>query len=574
MKKNKLSIRLINQLRYRDIFSYFSIKYLYLNSLAQKDDWAVKIAKHLVLNNASLSYFPISNFKEIDGNGKILHRQIFIPTSVESIAEAVLIEECSKHSSFDLLPCVYSYRQASKEETNGVYEPYYIGLKQRHKEIALNCRNNKEHFVYFFDIKKFYPNIKIDKAVEAWNNCCESSSIDVEYKKLGLKLLENHARANKELGFSDGMLTGPLFSHLIANIILKETDSVLYKKFGKRYLRYVDDITLIGTINEIEDGKKIIEEMISLLGLELHPESSDKNISVTAEEWLTSERDYDDMLSTKWMFFIGNLKRYLVFSPRNHDQLNDEFLRRKIRLPLKIYIENAKKNEYIEKIKKSILKYKEWYILKLKSINVNSLVNEALEIKRDFLHALNKVIDEVDLDNKFQRKRAVSKIRFLLGRLFYLLDEDELLSISERIEGIEELKMHYEMLLSFSSGDVSKIIAMGSNVSQSAAQILKIYGKKVKIDINNEIDAVSRQGLAIFRANQIEIEGPDDDELNIFFKQGCLNNELLLSKNNFIKEIASLHGVSDKPRHEDLIKIALDKNEELFFDLTNPFNTY
>lgn len=46
------------------------------------------------------------------------------------------------------------------------------------------------------------------------------------------------------------------------------------------------------------------------------------------------------------------------------------------------------------------------------------------------------------------------------------------------------------------------------------------------------------------------------------------------SKNDFIKEIASLHGISAKPRHAILLDKAFDDSEDLFFDMTHPINTY
>lgn len=501
MDNNIISSRLINQLRYRDIFSYFSIKYLFSSTVSRRYSWAEEIPKHLVLADYSSSYYPVYNFKEISADQKILHRLIFIPTAIESVAEAVLINECSKHSSFVSLPCVYSYRMAKKNETNGVYEPYYLGLKDRHKTIAANCRKNKELNVYFCDIKKFYPSIRCQVLLDKWIECCNSSAIDDVYKKLGVKLIENHSKASKEFGIGDGILTGPLFSHLLANIFFKEIDKILYEKFGARYLRYVDDITLIGSLNEIEEGKSLIESLIKDLGLELHPESSGKDILIGAKEWLTSERDFDDILTNKWMIFVGRIQQFLVSKPNQYNLLKETLLNNKIRLPLKTYKTNSQKKEYIERVKSNILKFKKWYIVKINSISIDSLLNEALEIKEDFLIDFNRIIDDLNLDNKFQRKRVISKIRFLLGRLFYFLDDKEMLNLANKIKHIEELRMHYELLMAIANKDISKVIKMGGNVTQAAAQLLKVDEKEFTLKIEDSMDYSVRQGAAIFRAN-------------------------------------------------------------------------
>lgn len=99
-----LPVRAVNQYRRRDVLPYLALRYYLANTAARSDHWVRHAAIRLFLTRSFRAYFCGFHFKDIDPQGKIDHRCVFLPGANEALAEAALLAECSA------LPDIYPER--------------------------------------------------------------------------------------------------------------------------------------------------------------------------------------------------------------------------------------------------------------------------------------------------------------------------------------------------------------------------------------------------------------------------------------------------------------------------------
>src|SRR5690554_811875 len=229
---NTLAVKALNQYRQRDVFAYLALRYYVSSVVGWKTRWIDEVCTRLVRQDNDATYQKLSHFKERNTNNKIVHRDIYLPSPSEMLAEISLITELSKdcYPQFHPRSFVYSYRFAKYSDKSGVFKPYFNGLKERQRSIAAACKKTSDAIVLYTDIKKFYPSIRIRDAISVWEKACDSSGIEEHVKALGLTILGNHAKeSGKDSNGHNGLLTGPLFSHVIANLVMDEIDDEMHK---------------------------------------------------------------------------------------------------------------------------------------------------------------------------------------------------------------------------------------------------------------------------------------------------------------------------------------------------------
>src|SRR5262249_32262346 len=154
------------------------------------------------------------------------HRSMFIPSPTECLAEAALLAECAKHSrTFGNLECVFSYFLNEPESRSGTFHPYMKGLRKRQMAIASACETMPNGIVRYTDIKKFYPSVSTSLALAAWIRHCREAQFPKSHTKLGEQLIEGYGASG--LQSMPAILTGPMFSHLLANLVLRDIDREL-----------------------------------------------------------------------------------------------------------------------------------------------------------------------------------------------------------------------------------------------------------------------------------------------------------------------------------------------------------
>jgi hypothetical protein len=570
MKPELLAVRAINQYRRRDVLAYIGLRYYLKNSCTLTDFWARDISTHLVSTRGYPIYFRSPHFKEIS-EGEVVHRNIFVPGPNEILAETALLYECSKYPAFRSSSDVYSYHFPSPKSKAGVFKTYFPGFKSRHNSIADACRNMDDAKVRYTDIRKFYPNIPSEVAIAEWESVCSLSNISTTYRDLGEDLLRNHRETAIAQNEGQCLLIGPMFSHLIANIILAKVDKAISNKMGGKYWRYVDDIVLVGDVNQVNSGRELLSSMLSDIGLVLHDDG--KDFEVDSNEWLEGAHDFDGSEGVLWSRLVADIKRFLIARPEQRNDLVRAFSENGINIPLLDYSAAVLESSYLNKLSDWLIR-NTWSLSSVKSLTVRKFVEVAIRARRLYTKKINELLDQNSEIKGYARKRLVTKLRFYAGRLLFLATPEILTSLSSATDDYPELILHSRALGTIQSRDVTHLLELGTNAVQAAAQILRINNSSVKCSLSS-FREVELQGIAILRLNGInidfteyEISETTKDPLNQF-ALGINPIELMKSDDPFIREISCLRGIEEPLRHEWLLNTAFDRDEQLIFDIIN-----
>ncbi|HAS6940977.1 TPA: hypothetical protein I7279_11445 [Vibrio parahaemolyticus] len=565
--KSKIALKALNQYRKRDVNAYLGLRYYLESSAAKSDHWIERVCSKLILDGRDIGYLRTNHYKDWVDNSYV-YRDVFLPTPVESLSEALLISEISKHKEFHPQSYVFSYKLASESDVSGVFIPYFEGMRERHELITKLCWENEGASVLYTDIKKFYPSIRYEDAIKVWEEKCLESDLGAKFFALGKKLLEKHHTVNNECETGKGILTGPMFSHVIANLLLDSIDKEMYQLTRGRYCRYVDDVIFVGSDSELSFWRNELEKRFSNLGLELH--DGDKDFSVASEKWLEGQSDFNSNLSIDWMQLIGDLKKFLFAYPSKSSELNNAFIENSIRIPVLDYSSVMRESTSVQKLADWIGKFHFSRNL-IRSISIDSLLAKASKCRVKMLDQLFVYAEEMKVAQDYDKKRLVPKIRFLAGRLTILLPVNQLLECSELLMQFDEFHQTAVTMKAVATRNVTECLKMGSNCTQAASQLLSIEDLPVEIDIE-DLKGVSvsviEQSLAVLDLNGIAYDIPlRPCELRRFSK-GINVSSLMESDDRYIKELASLHGVG-LPRHELILGSCFDRDEELTLDILN-----
>jgi hypothetical protein len=509
-------------------------------------------------------YFHAVHFKEITQNGKVEHRQIILPGANEALAEAALLEECTNFPQlFNNPDCVFSYELSSGDDRGGIFKPYFGGLKKRHQAIAEACDANRNGVVRHTDIKRFYPSIKVELALDVWQRMADSGNIHVRYRQLGEKLIDEHGKfKNKK-----SILTGPMFSHFLGNLILRKLDEECSKSLPARYFRYVDDIILVGDAGAVNYSLKLIRNRLDELGFKLHEESSPKSIEVSTNEWLKGRYDFHDVRQKiSWTTLIGDLKRFLLCNLNERRNLCEAFRNEGFRIPVRDYTGAVYECSYLEKL--SNLAKQLWFRKKSQAVTIQTLISQAKYLRVKYELEFKKMIDGTDNLDNFNRKRRIPKLRYNAGRMIYLATDETLALLSKMANELPELHFHATVMNAVANGNIDQLLSFGTNAAQAAAQPMKAANKQATTTLL-KLSEAEEQALAVFFLNGVTVKRNEKTpklslELMTFATSGA-DSGLMKSNQSFMREIACLHGIG-QPRHADILETVFDEDELLAMD--------
>lgn len=561
-----LAVRAVNQYRRRDVLGYLALRYYLHNEAARTDLWAQQVATDLVLTRTDPPYLRVYHFKDVSGEAMVGHRHMYLPTANEALAEAALLDECSKHPQAFLNPsCVYSYPLSCGKDRSGIFPHYSAGLRDRHDAIARACDDFPDGVVRYIDIKRFYPSIRPKLALSAWRKISEVGRLATRWRELGEKLIDDHGRLVTDS--EPSILTGPMFSHLIGNLMLRQLDDEMAGSLSVRYFRYVDDITLVGSKQAVGGALNTIRTRLSDHGLDMHEEGSPKSLELPTSEWITGRDDFKpSRREISWMTLIGDLKRFLLANPQGHQRLHQAFRGEGFRIPVLDYSSAIYERSYLENIKRwasTNLFFKE-----VKKVSIDSLLLQARWLRGLYESEFKEFLDGFNKASAFERKRRIPKLRYRAGRLSYLATDDVLASIASMADAVPELHLYSLAMFATASGKIDQILELGTNAAQATAQPMRAGGKTATLSTAVLAEA-EQQALAVFRLNGVEVRAEKNDaaesELLEFAKSGS-SSKLMTSGNAFIREIACLHGISNAPRHPEMLESVFDEDEDFAVD--------
>jgi len=93
-----LSVKALNQYRKRDILPYLGLRYYLHSRSGRSNHWIQTVCTRLALDSQGTPYLKTHHFKSFDGKN-FEHRDIYLPSPSETLAEVALITEISKHKA-------------------------------------------------------------------------------------------------------------------------------------------------------------------------------------------------------------------------------------------------------------------------------------------------------------------------------------------------------------------------------------------------------------------------------------------------------------------------------------------
>jgi hypothetical protein len=571
LRPGRLAVRAVNQYRRRDVLTYLALRYYLGNSAATSDRWAKEVATDLVLTRTNAGYFKALHFKERGVRNEVIHRPVFLPGANEALADMALLQECARHpGTFSSTDNVYSYELADDSTRCGAFALYIHGLRRRHQAIAEACDNCQGGIVKCVDIQKFYPSISSDHALSAWTRHAEKAGLAARYTELGRKLLSDHADAGAREAV--GILTGPMFSHLVANLLLRPIDEFCRTEVPARYFRYVDDITFVGDGRSVEKSVGLLRSRLDELGLNLHEDDSPKTMQVDTQQWLKGRHDFaESNHPVSWKTFVGGLKQLMYHQPTQAKLLETAIADEGFRLPLKTCRGLIAEKSYSEGFRR----WWRWLSIRERIVAVSpqSIISEGWQLKNRYQREFLQLLEGMWKIDDYERKRRIPKLRYRASRLIYLASKEDLRVMVTAAKSIPELHFHTSVMETIVSGDVSDILSCGTNAAQAAAQPLRASRETVTATLSGDSEA-EVQALAVFAMNGVEVQtkhGPHaKSELLELAKSGG-SVDLMKSPDPFVRELACLHGCG-VPRHAELLETAFDEDEDLVLDTIVQFH--
>ncbi|MEZ5325934.1 MAG: RNA-directed DNA polymerase [Verrucomicrobiales bacterium] len=481
MTSRKLAIRALNDARRTDPLAYLSLRQTAATVVGVKDLWAREIATRIILGRISPTFVESLQFKEINESGTPEFRNVRFCGGPHQLAEAALIEACSLAGGpFIASKSVYSYRFANRNNTEGLYQPYFELFSKRQDDIGKRCRKHSKHWVVYLDIKSFYPSITKTRIRSVWKKACKESGLDAFWERLGTHFLE------LQFSYKDGLLIGPQFSHLLANLFLGDFDIEMEKRFPHRYFRYVDDFAFVVRPEEKDGLLEMVATKLKPLGLRLN---DGKTQWMGAEKWTknapfqTPEYEDDFIGDERWMLFIDQLKRYLISNPADGTSIREAFESEGIRIPVPRY-EAAIQSELYQ-IGLERRRRRKGFAEATAELSISSIVDRALDLRAGYLQEFDILWPDFQAASGLIRKWKRSRIRYLIGRCLLVARVSELIPLYEAVRTDNELSEYSAMLEAIVTGNVDGLLRFGWKPASAIAPAISTAGIRLRTSRKN-----------------------------------------------------------------------------------------
>ena len=555
-----IAVRVVNEYRRRDLIGYLGLRLYLETTAARRDRWAEKVCVRSALSEAAPQYHEVRQFKSRLASGEIEYRKLFIPTPSETLAEACLLDVCARSGGpFSPRPNVYSYRLATVADKRGVYEPFYVGYRQRQTAVAAAARRYPNAVLVTADIRNFYPSIRPVDAKAAWG--AAATKLPQWARELGHKLIENYSAESEG---KTGALVGPLFSHLVADLVLAPLDAELSAILPSGYFRYVDDVVLLGSADAVQKAVDQFKESLGKLGMEPHGGKWGK---FSGKVW-TAEGDSSlwEQRQVSWKSIVGRIKQMAVTRPELQDELQEGLRAGGVRFRPSRYAAVASERSYSQ----NLLRWLEGKTFR-RGVRRQTvpLICADLEALREYYCGQCKVLSVESARAKgHARKVRVQKLRKLAFRLLYVAKREDFTALADQLRPVAETEVHAAMFSSLASGDITELLKYGSPAAYAVADPLKSEHQSVTYS-DFPRDVPQSQALAVFAAHGMLQEPPKwrpASGVEAFCgwkEEGQGEAELSAESSPYFFKLSCLHGVGEPKRHPTLLETAFDPYEDL-----------
>ena len=212
-----------------------------------------------------------------------------------------------------------------------------------------------------------------------------------------------------------------------------------------------------------------------------------------------------------------------------------------------------------------------WYRRKVQQITPKQLLDQATRLRLILHREFLTLCEGAGACEGFERKRRLTKLRFYASRLVSVSTPDQLNEISNKSSELPELFFYTLVLRTVATQNLDDVLALGTNAAQAAAQPLRAADAEAvssAVDFRNA--TAEEQSLAVLLLNGVKIRRPvpltiPESDLIRFAETGT-EPSMMKSPDTFFREVACLHGLTDKPRHSGMLEQAFDEDEALAMD--------
>jgi len=560
-----LAVRAVNQYQRRDVVGYLGLRLYLDNACAPRDRWIERVACPLAMHDSPSCYHVALHFKERNPEKNTIdYRRIYVPTPNEILAETALLAQCAE------APCcshrdVYSYKLSGTGDRRGVFQPYFIGFRQRHMAIAQSLKASPGSVVLYTDIRRFYPSIQARDARLAWSRLASCGQLPKWTVELGYRLLEDYAGACTSE--EKGVLTGPMFSHFIASLVLQDIDARMGQALTGGYFRYVDDIALVGSEKKVRDAEALLESLLNELGLS---SNQAKRFLVSDSHWLQGEHDFAGEKShVSWKSFVGRMKQLSLARPELMPSLTHRLTKGGFRIKPLDYSDVVTERSYLKRF--SELLSLEWLQRQLYKATPEQTYAEAVELRTRYQEGLWQTLQGASQLEGYDRKRTIHRLRCYASRLVYLAAPENVKQIARALAEIPEMELYSVVFDAVDSGDVGRAVHYGANAAHSLARVL-LSSKPTVACSSEEWPDAARQARAVLVAHGLKVQGKGPDLPNAMERFCEWSGKGAVSageSGDYFGVFSCLHGFGAERRHEGLLSRAFDADEDMIVDIEN-----
>ncbi len=570
MNVPRLALRALNEYRRVSPFTYLALRYTLLSTAAQNDRWAKEIAPEILHRRDGPAYLLSRQFKGTKEGGSLEYRDIHFPCANEVLAEAALLAHCAKAGGpFSPTDDVFSYHLAPASSGEGSFKAYFKLFTARQAAIAKACRQWPSGIVLYADIRRFYPSVSLVRANTAWLRACAKAHIEDKWRLLGTRLIAEQRAVSK------GLLVGPVFSHVLGNLVLLEFDEKMRSKYPNRYFRYVDDIALVIPEGERDVALTFIRGQLKRIKLRLNPE---KTCHLSAREWQRAARyqalDYDGEVNRTddkhWMGFVDRLKCYLIANPNDGVALARLLHDSGVRISIPHYLSTVQDAGYVRRFGRRI--QSKSFQKSIAETTIQTIVSEAKALGVLYRQEYEQLWQAFNAADSMKRKWLISRLRYVLGRLILIAPEDDLNIYASELETQEDLAEYAAIFKALTTRDVSDLLRFSGKVNAGAGQALATMRRPVKC-APTRWSREAIEGYLILRLLGVdlaaELPRTVDRQCHVRFTNGVHDkHEWLKAPNGYLQELLALSGETTLERHRSLFQEPADPDERwvLFAD--------
>lgn len=498
MEFDALAIKALNHWRHLSPPTYLGLRLLLGHS---RDIERIRYLESVVLRKQVLRTHPryrtYLQFKGILPNGEKQYRRMCAASPTAALSEAVALQALSAIPSLRDKEHVYSYRWPRSRKAGHSFQYFIDGYNKRIDHVSALVGHDPDASVLVLDIKNFYPSLNRSTVVSRFAWHLDQQPL-TDHRPLIESLIANSLEASRE-----GIPVGNPLGHVMANVGLEDIDSKLIDRFKHRYSRYVDDILLVVPTSAVDTSKRTVSEILALENLKLNEEKTD---IISAKDWLNhaNERESLQQLAGQYQQWLNQIRGFLMLFPSSIEHLSAALSELRISIPLKRFLAEARYPRYQLYIA-NLLKHRRLRLSFSSDRAVRQIVTGGTHLRTHYQEEFRRCSEEMLVQRGYKRRWQIQKTRFLVGRLIYLLQQDEYVSLLQQLHNAKELLPLHSLLQAAISGKPEPLIGIPGVATHTFSALVR-DGQVRRLD---QVEAISH-----------ETEGEQESILSLLFCRG------------------------------------------------------